>query len=394
MVQQARYQVRLQGTDGVTRAIFDDFRSLDYEKRVNDFDLITFIIDGNDPRQDLFTLDSILQVWRKPEGLPWYKDAEFFHRTPNPQETETGLKTFTSYGRGLLDLLHRREIFYTGTTQYTQKAGSGEGVMKDYVRENAGVDALEGPNPFRKARGVTPGLDIQVDADFGGIWRGQRSMRNLLDVLQEISGATGVDFDIVRLNDEGTPKFMFITGVPQLGSDRTNQVIFNTQFGNMIAPSYTKSRTEEANVVAVLGPGEGTSRIVIVQETNAVIDSPWNHIESSTDARNQTKIEEMFSQGEQELARLAAQESLTFQALQTESTQYGIHYRVADRVTAQFRNIIAIKKLTRVHVNVDAGVERIETEFADVVVGSRDPLYQVVRNLSSRINAIATGNLT
>lgn len=389
MVQQARYQVRLQDTGGNVVAIFDDFRSLDYELRVNDFGTITFIMDGNDPRTSLFQLDYIIQVWRQPSGYPWYKEAEFFHRTPNPQESERGLRTYTSYGRDFMDLLARREILYTGNTLFTNKAGSGESVMKDYVRENAGVEAI---SPPRKAPGATQGLEIEQDRELGGPWRGQRSMRNLLEVLQEIALATGVDFKIVRTNNDGSPSFLFITGTPGLGQDLTESVIFDTKFGNMIGPSYTKSRTEEANVVAVLGPGEDVSRIVITQESLATRDSPWNRIETSTDGTNQTTIEQLFTLGERELARRAAQESLTFQVLQTETTQYGVDYRLGDRVTAQFAGILAIKKLTRVHINVDAGKETIETEFADVVVGARDPLYQVVRNLNQRIREIiATG---
>lgn len=390
MVQQARYQVRLQDTGGNTRAIFDDFRSLDYELRVNDFGTITFIIDGNDTRQSLFLTDSILQVWRQPDGHPWYKEAEFFHRTPNPQETETGLRTYTSYGRDFMDLLARREILYTGTTLFTNKAGAGESVMKDYVRENAAEEAI---SPPRKAPGATQGLTIEADRELGGPWRGQRSMRNLLEVLQEIALATGVDFRVVRTNTDDNPEFLFITGTPSLGADLTDTVIFDTHFGNMIGPNYTKSRTEEANVVAVLGPGTDVSRIVITQESLAVDDSPWNRIETSTDGSSQPTIEMLFTLGEQELARRAAQESLTFQVLQTENTQYGVNYRLGDRVTAQFAGILAIKKLTRVHITVDAGKEVIETEFADVVVGARDPLYQVVRNLNTRIRELAATNI-
>lgn len=387
MVQQARYQIRLQNTQGVTQAIFDDFRSLDYELRTNDFDTCTLSLDGDDSRVDLFTLDSIIQIWRKPDGAAPYVDAEFFHRTGSPQETETGLHIFTSYSRGFVDLLHRREILYTGTTAYTQKAGSGEGVMKDYVRENAGVDAN---SPLRKANGVTTGLSIQPDLDQGTIWRGSRGMRNLLDVLQEIALASGVDFNIIRQNDTGVPEFVFVTGYPQLGADLSTTIMFDTRLGNMIAPTYTKSRTEEANVVAVLGKGDNTSKIVIVSESPATTDSPWNRIEVSQDGSAQTTVEELFTIGEQELVKLGAKESFTFQALQTDNCQYGVHYRLGDKVTAQFKNILAIKKLTRVHITVDPGRETIQTEFADVVLGSIDPMSQVVRNINARIRALAT----
>lgn len=370
---QARYQVRLYSTAGALTAVFDDWRTLELQRRVGTYDLLTFGIDGADSRISLFTLDAIIEVWRKLSytGAPWYREATLLHRTPGRQITERGTRIFTSYARGLLDLPRRREIMYPANTPFTLKGGPAETVMKEYVEENAGPSALFVNG--RAADGALSGFTVEPSARQGIDWAGQRSWQNLLDLLQEISAAGSVDYDVVRTDvpNSGAATFEFRCYYPQLGTDRSTTVQFATQFGNMLSPYYTLSRTEEYNRVVVLGAGQDSARRIYVAESAYTADSPWNTIEKSQDARQEDTLSALIAAADAALATGQPQEQFTFQVLQTAAYQYGRDYFLGDIVSAAFDDdITTTKKITGVTLNVSEGKENIGVTFSDLPVYS------------------------
>lgn len=369
-VQQARYLVRLYSpTSGGLLAIFDDWRFLQVEKYLNSYDIVTFAIDGNDPRVSLFTLDAIIEVWRRIDrvGAQWYRECTSLHRSPQKQLTDNQHAIFTSYSRGLVDFIRRRSLGYYANTIFTLKSGPGETVIKQFVNENAGPGATIAT---RIVDGVTLGLTIESDSGLGAVWSGARSWQGLLEVIQEVSLLTSVDFTIDRVGESGRD-FIFRTGYPQLGTDRTNTLVFSPSIGNMLAPSYTLSRTEEITRVIVLGQGQESSRRIIVREAAEIADSPWNVIETSADARNQNTISGMEIVGDLQLVKSKAQESFTFDVLQIAGIQYGADYFVGDRVSAGFADVSTTKKIVSAKLNISEGRETIAIEFADIptVVG-------------------------
>lgn len=366
---QARYQVRLYSTAGALLAVFDDWRTLELQRRVGTYDLLTFSIDGADSRVSLFTLDSIVEVWRRVEGQQWYREAALFHRTPGRQITERGTRIFTCYARGLIDLLRRREILYPANTVFTLKGGPAETVMKQYVEENAGPTALFAEG--RAADGALSGFTVEPSVGRGIEWAGQRSWQNLLDVLQEIAAAGNVDYDVVRTDvpGSGAATFEFRCYYPQLGTDRSATVQFATQFGNMQNPYYTLSRTEEYNRVIALGAGQESARRFIVQESAYTVDSPWNTIEKTQDARQEDTLSGLLAVAAAALETGQPQEQFTFAAMQAAAYQYGRDYFLGDIVTAAFDDDISTtKKITGVTMNVSEGRENVDLTFSDVPV--------------------------
>lgn len=363
--QQARYVVRLfSNSTGGLLAIFDDWRFLQVERYLNSYDIITFAIDANDPRVSLFTLDTLIEVWRRIDrvGAQWYRESVSLHRTPQNQLTEDQHAIFTSYSRGLVDLLRRRSLGYYANTVFTLKSGPGETVIKQFVNENAGPIALNSNG--RVVDGVTPGLTVEASAGLGTIWSGARSWQGLLEVIQEVSLLTSVDFTVERVGNTGLA-FLFRTNYPQLGSNRSASLAFSPTIGNMVAPSYTLSRTEEVTRVIVLGQGQEDARRIVIRDALAITDSPWNNIEVTADARNQTELAGLNAVGDTQLLKSKAQESFTFNVLQVATAQYGADYFLGDKITAGFGNISTVKKIVSVKINVAEGRETIAIEFAD-----------------------------
>lgn len=340
-------------------AFFESFNRLEIKHHLNSFSDHVLSLSGYDERISLFGLDCLVEVRRKIPNESWYTEYIGFHRSSERSISEADRRIYTSYGRGLLDLVNRRSIMYYATTTYTLKSGPGETVMKEYVEENLGASAT---SPPRVVSGTFPNFTIELDLARGNNWFGQRSYKNLLEVLQEVAIATSVDFDIVWT---GTG-FEFKCYSPQRGTDRRDTVIFSPSFGNMIRPNYILSRTEEANVIVVMGSDIGTARRIQVRESTAQNDSPWNKIEAAHDARQEDTISALQSAGDAQLEELAAKENFTCEIVQTNTLQYGRDYFLGDIVTLVFDDIIRVKKIIGVEINISEGKEDINLEFGDI----------------------------
>lgn len=261
-----RHQVRLYNTAGQLQAVFDQWRSMQVQLKINTFSELTFELDKTlDPRWELFTTDSFIEVLRSDAqySIPWTREYLGFHRTPKHSLTEAGNNIFTSYGRSLEDLLGRRSVAYqtgTGSTLIlpgiyvglTNKLGPADDIMKAFVRENIGVDAN---NAIRMRPGKVDNFLVGDDTSQGAVWEGDRSYKNLREVCTEIAEATGVDYS-VQLVTFDPPTFIFQTHFPIRGTDRSQTnppVILSPDFQNVKTVDYTVSRTDEANVAIVLG---------------------------------------------------------------------------------------------------------------------------------------------
>lgn len=376
----ARYQIRLKDPDGVQVALFDDWRSLQFQKKLNTPGFYTFIINGLDPRVSLFEPDGQVEIWRSiPGELGWYKEFEAHHEDYYLQLFSNGNWQFTSVGTGYIGLLARRGIEYTSDVAQAAKSGVAETVMKEYVNENAGAAAT---SPPREADGVTAGLTIEVDAGLGSTWSGQRSTKNLLETLQEIANSCDLDFDVVGT---GAATYEFQTFDTQRGEDRTVTgldpttglnaagnvpVIFAPELGNVAEMSYSIRRKEESNAVFVWGAGTAAARAIEVREDAAAIGvSPIGRRESSRSGASQgSTTADLQALGDEWLARDAVKEEFTFKPKLNAQTLYGKHFNVGDRVTARLGTIIRSKRIVGVSITVSENNAGEDTtfEFSDI----------------------------
>lgn len=353
-------------TDTTARSVFtaeaaDGLLECKIVQSLNNFAVHQMAIYGLNDLREAFVKDALIHIDRRIDGI-WYPEYDGFHRTPQRQIRENDQRLFTSYGRGLVDLLHRREILYPAISAYTLKSGPADDVMTEIVRENATSAVLSPP----RLRPVRSTLTTAPSPGVGPNWFGQRSWKNLLDVLQEIAQASGVDFSVRRVGD--TRDFEFYTGYPQLGTDLSASIEFNILLQNMTVPSYTVSATEESNIVAVLGQGQGTSRRVLTQTSGAENDSPWNEIESIVEASAEQTYNGLVQAGRTALEERKAKESFVFGVLQNEPFLYGRDYTVGDIVLGVFDDIIRAKKIIGATLVLGAGVEDVDLEFGDILV--------------------------
>lgn len=362
----ARYEIRIYNTQGTLLAVFTNFTYLEFEHNINRFSTHKFDLDATELDVDgLFGVDYLVEFRRvdREFGIESYREYAGFHRTRQEWLTEGQQDKFSSYGRSFLDLINRRIIgYYAGSA----KAGPADECIVEFVDQNAGPNATQDND--RLYPGVTSGLVITPATGNAPDWDGERSYVNLLDVIQEIGESHSVDFDVTW---DGAVGFTFYTKYPRLGTDRSadngvvDPVIFSTHFGNMVAPSFTHSRTEEVNTLFVLGAGQEDLRETLLVKTTRTDDSPWNQIESSVDDRMDDTDNALFAAGKAKLEELDAKESFVFEVLQTPGCAYGKHYFLGDLITATFKNHTRDLKIVGVRGVASDGKETLTFEFSD-----------------------------
>lgn len=361
------YQVRVRDTSGTithvlagTGADYGGLSGISCERVVNGVGTHAITFKGDLSVAEEIGLDYLMEVWRRPAGsAAWVLAYEGFHRTWVWQADAAGDEQFTSYGFDYNSLLSRRIIAAYAGTAGSDKTGKAEDVIKEYVNENAGPGASAG-------RPIT-GLTIQAGSGGGNDWYGSRSWRVLLEVCQDIAYAGGGDFQVAGTG-AATFEFRWYTG--QMGTDRTigneNPVVFSPQRNNMLQPVLSVNHGQEFNTVYVLGPGEGALRTVVVTSNVAsIVVSPWNRLEVTRQASNETTANGLASVGAAELRNGLAKQSIDFNVAQTPECAYGIHYFLGDIVSALFHQRVD-KKIVRVGLNVTPEKEDIKVELADV----------------------------
>lgn len=368
----AAYQIRIHNTLGQLQAVLDltrDVRDFVIERRVNYYSQLTLNLYELANAVQYFTTDALIEVRRRyPEaGLGWYTEYIGFHRTPQRQITSDDNRIFTSYGRGLLDLINRRSIRYYADTNGSAKGPApADDIIKTYVRENAGP--LAQTSNGRLTNGVTPGLSVSNDLSQAVTIETAHAWDNLLEAIRDIGEPNKVDFDVVWL---GGANFEFRTYCPFLGTDRrvgtANPFVFAPNLGNMFQPSHTVSRTDEVTSVLVLGPGESVDRDTTLRTSPRMNDSRWNLIELDQSSSNEERQAALEAIGDSTLYEKRAAVSVNFSTIQTPLSSYGMHYNLGDIVTCTFSNVTANVKIRAVNITVNDATEQIALELEEVV---------------------------
>lgn len=390
----AIYQVLVRDQLGSLVGVMDSWRTMSYEKRLNDWAPYTLSLAGDDDKLGWFELDGLVTVMRRDDdaSLGWYPDYVGFHRTIQNEITEVGADIAVSYGRSLMDLIRRRKLSYYAGTTFSTKHGPVETLIKEFVDENAGPGAAAAQR--QSGSGPVPGLSIEADSGLGPIWSGSKAWEPLLPTIQELALYGSIDFDVV-LNVPASA-FMFQTYYPQRGLDRTvgnasgnPPVILAPELGNLAHPLYADSRTEEVTAVLALGSGEGQFRLNRWRTSAAALDSPFNYIEENYDARNEDTADALIAAADMQLAKLGRKESLSFTVLQAGSATYGKDYDLGDKVTVRFKDIAVNKRIIGIRVQVAEGKEVIDVTVSDDFLPIPRTLEEAflfgVRNLTTRI---------
>jgi len=377
----ADYQVALYSPTGVRLAIIDDYRSLQYQRSLNNTGFFTLIMDGRSSKVSLFENNAHIEIKRKIPGVKnWYTDfvgiAENFDFTL----FQNGNYQFTCVGSGLNRFLASRIIAYRDATAQSNKADVSETVMKEYVKENAGSDATVLNS--RLADGVLSNLSVEADGGSGDAWSGERSGKPLLATLQDISNFASIDFAVETNTTIGT--YIFRTFDGQLGEDRTTSGldsstgknaagnsphIFAPERGNVQTSRVIEKHRKESNRVFAFGKGSGAGRSIEYSENAISIGTGnINLKEVMRGAGSQDIAAELERLASEWLDKLITEERFEFSPQDIESSLYGVHYTFGDKVTVKVGDVERDKKIISVSISIgERGESDKKIVFEDVV---------------------------
>ena len=349
----ARIQLLLKDTAGAKLALVPDFASLTYTKTVNDQGSFTLVLDGSDPRAALFTHDLIVEIWRSdPEiSLDWYKDFDGIILELDKKIAENSDRELSIRGAGLLEILSRRVVLYD-QQDLGEKWDWGEKVLKEYVKENAGSEALYSNG--RWVDGNIPTLSVEAYHPTlqGDEWTGEMAGSNLLDALKQVAELSNVDFTLEQ--DPLTPGYyIFKTHYPYgkdlstaglspvtgLNGAGQRPVIFSTMFSNLEDVSYLVSHIGEVNVSVALGQGSSYVQDFEVSENAASITTEISRREGTISAQESELSvvdDELLYAAYMDLINRKAKKVLRFSPLTSGMFHYGKDYNVGDIITVRF----------------------------------------------------------
>ena len=297
--------------------------------------------------------------------------------TPASPSTQARVVKFTVTGTSF----STTEAFTAGVTTQTftitraqsRKADSADDVMKAYVRDclTAATDTTRNLSFFSVASDA--GADSSIE------WSSR--YQNLLSELREISDAASTDFDVVAQTD-GT--LQFTTYYPQLGTDRreTNTlgnapVIFAIERDNIAEQRWFKSGLQMveqgSNAIYVGGQGNGAQR-TITQRLAPQSILTWERWEKFVDARDAQDATQLSDRADSKIEEMSGVDTgVSFRALSSESTIWGVHYNLGDLVTVRiWREGISFNDQI---TTIEAWVDGAGNEIVRPIVGSEMPRF-------------------
>ncbi len=362
-----QHQVIIRDTTGAKIGEPTDFLSLVYSKRVNrsGFFAITFAGDhavaGDINDKYLIEIKRSVPGW----GIDWYTDFYGVYRDPEAFSA-SGIDFFTMRGHDQFGILGwRRVAFYAGESGKSSfTSAAAEDIAKALVLYNATASATTGNDRLRN--GPITNFTITNEAGSGGgdtIASLGVAYKNLITALSRVTGKQGGgDVDLIYTGSPGSPSWEFKWYTGQRGTDRTADVLFAMNYGNMENPYYAISRQHEKTVAIVGGQGKNSNRDIVIRTgTNYAAANDIETFVAATDV-SKGNTTALNAAGDRALVDLEEIDAFDFTPKETEGYAYGKAYCVdgdiGDLVSARYDHpgfgvIDGTFKIVGVDVSVD-----------------------------------------
>lgn len=358
-----QHQIVIKTRAGAIAAILtgtdSGFRGLAYRKKVNDPGLLTFALSGESSVIDLLEQDGQVEVWRRDaeRDIDWYCDFFGLFRDEERSTNEDGVSTFVAHCPGQMIFLADSIVAYPtdtdGRSLFT--ADKAETVMKALVTYNATSSGTTSDGRARNVPGWGGNISVEADGAGGNTITYACPQKILLEALQDVARIGALDYDLVKT---AAQSWEFRTDTT-LGDDRSAEVTFALQFGNMRNPVLRRNRLQERTVAIVGGLGAGIDRAFVVR-TGTNHDTDTNSREVFVAGSNFVTNSGLEAVGDVRLDELEARDNLIFDVIQVPSTLYGKHYFFGDLVTGYYQGITNTKQIVGVTVTVIPDREKPE----------------------------------
>ncbi|NOK59117.1 MAG: hypothetical protein GFH27_549283n423 [Chloroflexi bacterium AL-W] len=354
---------RITTPNGHLLAELDTFESLSYTRVVNAVTTLDMVIGGHALPWSYLRPDNRIEVWYSTDGINFYLDTDttWIIRYPRKRISGRGARSYDVQAYCATTLIDGPIVAYAADSEYADKYGPLDDMMKHIIRENLGSLTTDSTREI---------ANLIIEADQGNAPTDRKAFawRNVLNTLQEIAQTseqqgTPLFFDVVYEDKS----FVFRTYTERRGLDHrwpggVSPVQIGPEFGNLVDIEIGIDARNERNAVYCGGRGEEDSRnIVTLVDSDAVNSSTYARREQFVDAR-------MYKPGvditpEARAALEAGRRRTTFRGklLDTENSRYGLHWRWGDELTATVDDDVIDCRADAVSVQIQNGRRTVET---------------------------------
>lgn len=262
-------------------------------------------------------------------------------------------------------LLEWRRIMWSANTD-NRSVFSGvaaETVAKLLVQYNATASATTAAGRATSGAYSSFPITIEADAGQGGSISTSFAWLNLLPALQRVATLGGGDFSLEYAGDSVSWEFQWHQ--PYLGTNRSAEVVFALDRGNMQNPVLDLANPWEPTVAVVAGQGQGDDRALVVR-TGPHYNSAFSR-EVFIDARDLSTTAALQDRGDQRLDEMKSRNVLDFTVKQTDGLKYGRDYFLGDLVSWRFSGLSGTQQVDSVEIELSDGkTEEIRIGLRDV----------------------------
>lgn len=337
------YNIEIIDVAGNPLTLVEDAISVSAARAYNTVGNATLDIPWYYPRE-WFRYDTRFKIWRVGRSrIPrLFGDTVWFMR-----KIDRSLGQYQIEAVDSMSILDKRQVAYTSETPYADKtleefglvtysdAFRLDNMMKQYVRENFGPDALD-------ALRNTPIIEVENNRNLGPYGEKEASWTTLGAVMSDLasqSAGKGVPlfYDMIL---QGNGKFQFRVWSTVRGKDRgmasATPLVFSDESGALIDVHEVDDYTEFANYCYVLGYDKGPSQIVeeVVDDASIRIN-PLGRVEFTYTASDSDVTSVLQGEGKAAIYGRRGIRTVTAQLSDATTLDYGDQYAYGDRVVAQ-----------------------------------------------------------
>jgi hypothetical protein len=319
---------------GTRQAVVDVYESAEIVSRINDISSWELVLPTDTLAGEVFINDSFARLEAVLDGELW-RSGPMTHLKRDvgidgDMLTINGADDTVFLGRRLAHPQPATAAPPYSTTAYDVHTGNVAAVLAELVRVNAGPSAVA-------ARRV-PGLVVPVPASAGPTITVSARWQNLLTLMQETAGPSGLMFDVVDL--------VFRVFAPV---DRG--VIFSAGLETLASWTGT-AEMATANKAVVAGGGVETARI-IRETTSPTSITEWGLAETFVDQRQTTDPVQLDKAGAEAVAAGVQPATVAFVPIDTEAQRFGRDWGLGDTVTVKAGGLTVHDQVREVHVTLD-----------------------------------------
>jgi hypothetical protein len=355
----ATYAVYLCDPFGTRLADASGFFSLKYTRVVNGIGTLTLELPGTYPTQYIINPDGRIEVWRRLDSGFEYLECEtvWLIKKVTQKINARGLQTTIVEADTPLCILREpgRFVNYAGgSAQADKSAIAADDQIKAYVRENIGSSATA-------TRNLSAYIDIANNLSQGQSIAKSAAWRDLLTTCKELADAstqagTYLAFDIVCASPSSMTFRTFTTqrGVDHRFPNGANPVLLSPDMGNLGEITLTVDYRDEVTYALAGGKGDDAARLTASAQDNARIGaSPFGLRERFVNATNYDTTTGLSDEAAQEVRNGRPRTIFQGRVLQTNDTQYGVHWAWGDFLTAQAFGQLIDCRVEAISVTVD-----------------------------------------